>query len=118
MWQLLIGILIGIIITLKGCNLLAKRLQKKIENEIQIYEDVDLVLWIEGGNKMEVTWDLSQWEKDGRMMCHIIYCAKEMRAAGYANARNMQELLKEGPTIMEINHATVYQQGGDFYWEF
>lgn len=118
-WLLPIGILIGIVGTLVGCNFIAKWFQKKMENESQIYENVNLILWIEWGNKMEITWDLSQWEEKEIMVCHVVYCDREMRAMGFANGEMLKEILEaQGPSVIMTEGVTVYQWGGNFIWEF
>ena len=118
-WLLPVGIIIGIVGTVVGSAFLAKWLQKKIDDESQIYENVDLILWIEWGNKMEITWDISQWAEKGIMMCHIIYCDKETRAMGLANAGMVKELIEaQGPSIIMLEDVTVHQLGGNFTWEF
>ena len=118
-WLLPIGIVIGIILCLFICNKMAQQLQKKMDNEIMIYENVQLILWIEWGNKMEITWDISQWESNGIMICHIIYCDKEVRAMGFANAWSVKELIEaQGPSIILLKDVTVHQWGGNFTWDF
>ena len=114
---LIVGFFVGISSLLLLCFWASRKMQQfqqEEENEdIIVYGDADLLIYAEMGDQLQMTWDISQYETNRRIMCHVVGDKETFKMLPL----EAQRAIQENPCNWTlIPHVTVWQQGGNFNW--
>lgn len=97
----------------------SRRLQKQEDQEdaenIVLYNDVNLLIFAQKGDQVEMIWDISKWQETNVISVQVTYNDAIINMLP-EDVREMFKESAETASFAIVPNAHVWQQGGTFGW--